>query len=177
MLLALFNRLKVVLVAFASAKDELLASPRRAVVEVAREKCPAVARLGRLATAIGAFERVALGVDERHLALVARIGYADGIRMEGATGVQALVPAHHRLDARIGANGTEGTLFQHGTVGRAANRSAGEGVVDRLSVGVDAPAEFALALLASVVAFKCADGRRDGHHQRIGAALYNINIK
>ncbi len=174
---ALLDGLEIIFVAFASAVNEFLAGSGRNVVKVAGEKGPAVARLSRLAAAIGALEPLALAVDEGHLAVVARIGHTDGVRVERAAGVEALVPADGWLDARVGTDGTQGPLLQDGPVGRAADRSAVEGVVDGLAGRVHAPAELALALLPGIVALQGADGRRDGHHQRAGTVFCFVNLK
>lgn len=176
MLAALFDRLEIVLVAFASAVNEFLAGPRRRVVEIAREKGAAVSSFGRLAATVRALDLVSLGVDEGDFALIARIGDAESVRVERAASVEALVPADGWLDARIGADGPKCSLFQDGSVRRTADRSPSERVVDRLAVSVHAPAEFALALLAGVIALQGTDGRRNGHHQRSRAALYLIQI-
>lgn len=174
MLAALLDGFEIIFVASASAGNEFLAGSGRNVVKVTGEKGPAVARLGRLAAAIGALEPLALAVDEGHLAVVARIGHADGVRVERAADVEALVPADDWLDARVGADGTQDPLLQDGPV-RRVDRSAGEGVVDGLASRVHAPAELALALLPGIVALQGADGRRDGHHQRAGTVFCFVN--
>lgn len=176
MLAALLDGFEIIFVAFASAGNEFLAGSGRNVVKVTGEKGPAVARLGRLAAAIGALEPLALAVDEGHLAVVARIGHADGVRVERAADVEALVPADGWLDARVGADGTQDPLLQDGPV-RRVDRSAGEGVVDGLASRVHAPAELALALLPGIVALQGADGRRDGHHQRARTVFCFVNLK
>ena len=177
MLAALLDGFEIIFVAFASAGNEFLAGSGRNVVKVAGEKGPTVARLGRLAAAIGALKPLALFVDEGHLAVVARIGHADGVRDERAADVEALVPAGGWLDARVGADGTQGPLLKDGPARRAADRSAGEGVVDGLPGRVHAPTELALALLPGIVALQGADGRRDGHHQRAGTVFCFVNLK
>ena len=117
MLTAFLNGFKVIFIAFTSSVNEFLAALRRDVVEISREKCPAVTRLGRLTAAIGAFELMTRGVNEGYFAIIARIGHADGIRMEGTAGVQALISANGRLDTWIGANRPQGSLFEDSTVG------------------------------------------------------------
>jgi hypothetical protein len=82
-LAALLDGLEIIFVAFASAVNEFLAGSGRNVVKVTGKKGPAVARLGLLAAAIGAFEPLALAVDEGHLSVIARIGHADGVRWNG----------------------------------------------------------------------------------------------
>ena len=174
MLLTLFGRFEVVIVALTAAVDELLTGAGRGVEEVAREDGAAVAGADRLGAPVGAQQRLSgLSVDERDAALVARVSHANGVRMGRAARVQALVAADARLDAGVGADGTQGALFQDGAVGRAAHRAARQRLVDRSAVDVDAPAELALALLAGKVALERADRRRDGHHQRTVAVLCN----
>ena len=116
-LTALFDGFEIVFVPFASAVNEFLTGFRCRVVEIAREKCPAMARLGRLAATIRAFNLVTLGIDEGNSALIARIGHAKRVRMERAAGVKTLVPADGRLDTRVGADWSKSSLFQHCSVG------------------------------------------------------------
>ena len=166
MFLAFLDGFEIVFVAFASAVDEFLACLGRRVVKVAREKRPAVSSFGRLAAAVGAFDFVSLGVDERDFALIARIGDAEGVRVERTAGVEALIPTDGRLDTWVGADGPQSPLFQDSSVRRTTDRSSGERVVDWLAGSIDAPTEFSLALLPGVISLQGTDGRRDGHHQR-----------
>jgi len=105
-ILALLQRLEIVLVAVAAAVQELLTRLGRIVVKVAREERTAMADLGRETTTVGALELVTVGVDEGYTALIARVGHADGVRVIWASGVDALVAAHHRLNASVAADGT-----------------------------------------------------------------------
>lgn len=120
-LTAFLERFEIVLVAFASAVDELLASFGRGIVEIAREQCPAVARLCWLTATVDAFELITLRIDKSHFAIVARIGHAKRVRMERASRVEALVPANGGLDTRVRAYGTQSSLFQHGAIGRTTD--------------------------------------------------------
>ena len=170
--LTLFQRIEIVLVTLASAVHKLLARLRRAVVKIAREESAAMSDHGWLSAPVRALEMLSIRVDERHFALVARVGDANGIRMIRACGVQALIATHYRLDAGVGANWTESALFQDCSIGRATDRAAGDGLVDRIAIQVDTPTEFALALLACVVALERAHRRRNGHHQWSSASFY-----
>ena len=119
--MTLLDGFEIAFVAFASNVDKFLAILGRCVVEIAREKRPAVPGFDRLASTVGAFNFVSLGVDERDFTLIARISDAEGVRLERAAGVKALIPADGRLDSWIGADEPQSPLFQDGFVRNTAD--------------------------------------------------------
>ena len=79
--LTLLDGFEIVFVAFESTVYRLMACLGRRVVEIVKEKRPAVLGFGLLATTV---DLVSLGVDERDFTQIARISDAEGVRLERA---------------------------------------------------------------------------------------------